>query len=137
MAVGQILLEKSVPVADAVSVERHAHGGGGIQKTGGQTAQAAVAQGVIGDLLKGGDIRPVFRHGILHLREDPQIQKIGVDQPPHEKFRREIVGALFAPHGGPCLLDLSAILPHDKFGDEIVLLRHRHAAEFCPLHLRR
>ena len=46
-------------------MERHAHGGGRIQEAGSQPSQAAVAQSVIGNLLKDGYVHPILRHGLL------------------------------------------------------------------------
>ena len=137
VALGEILLEESVPIADTVSVEGNPHGGGGIQEAGRQATKSAVAQRVIGDLLKNGYIHPVFRHSVPHLIQNSQIQQIGVDQSAHQKLRREVIGALLPPHLFPGLLDLSTALPHHKFGHEIVLLRHRHTRKTCPFHLRR
>ena len=137
VALGEILSEEAVPIADAVSVEGNPHSGGGIQEAGRQATKSAVAQCVIGDLLKDPYIHPVFRHGVPYLIQDSQVQQIGVDQPPHQKFRREVIGTLFPPHRFPGFLDLATVLPHHKFGHEIVLLRHRHTRKTCPFHLRR
>ena len=107
-AVGELLVEQAVVIVQAHAIPGQAQGRNGIQKTGGQTAQSAIAQ-------RG--LRLVFlqsRQGAAHFvekgadrLEQAQGQKVIAEQLAQQKFGREVVelapGVGGRQGGGPLL----------------------------------
>ena len=96
VAVDQLLLEQAEPVADAHAGARDAQEGHGVQETGGQTAQAAVAQA--GVALHLAELVQVLAHVAQAGADDvlnAHVEQIVVEQAPDEELHGEIVDLFF------------------------------------------
>ena len=67
-------------------------GGGGVQVAGGQTAQAAVAQGRVLDILHIAQVGALGGKQLFHLVIDAQAEKVVVPQAAHEPFGADVAG---------------------------------------------
>ena len=92
----EALLEEAEAVPQAVAGQGNALGDGAVQEAGGQTAQAAVAQGGVLDVLQLGQIHALFGEGLADGLENAHIEEVGVDQTAHEVLGGEVVGLAMA-----------------------------------------
>ena len=92
----EALLEEAEAVPQAVAGQGNALGDGAVQEAGGQTAQAAVAQGGVLDVLQLGQIHALFGEGLADGFENAHIEEVGVDQTAHEVLGGEVVGLAMA-----------------------------------------
>ena len=90
------LLEQAETVAQAVAAQRDPAGDRAVQIAGRQTAQAAVAQRRVLDLLQTGQVDPLPGEGIFHFVQDAEIEKVVVYQPADQIFGRKIKSLPFA-----------------------------------------
>ena len=90
-------------VADAITVAGNAQGRHAFHETGGQTTQAAIAQGCIGfeqaDAL---DVQAQFGHGFAGDFQQPQVAQAVIQKATDQKFQRQVINAF---------LDLAVDLP--------------------------
>ena len=94
----QPLAEQAVVVVEAHPVPVETQGGDGIQKTGGKTAQTAVAQGGLRLLvLHLGQGAAVGGQQPLRLLQQAQVDQIGPQQAAHQKLRREVIQLPLSP----------------------------------------
>jgi hypothetical protein len=96
-AIDKALVKQAVFIADAVPVSRNAQGCQGIEKTSGQPAKAAVAEG--GVVLFLPDLLEVVAHllqHILHLIIKTEIDKAVAQGAADEKLQRKVVDPLLA-----------------------------------------
>ena len=120
IAVPPALLEQAVLIPDAVAVQRQIVGGGGVKEAGGETPQAAVAQGAVLDLLEHVDIQPVLGEGRFHLVQQAQVVEVVIDHAARKILGGEIVSAP-AP-----LMHMTALVPgvgdavHDQLAQGVV-----------------
>ena len=101
-APGELLMEQAVVIVQAHAVAGQVQRGDGVQKAGGQPAQAAVAQGGLGlvFLQRGeGAAHPVQQGA--HLVEQAQGQQVVAQQLAHQEFGRKIVEFALPGGGGP------------------------------------
>ena len=91
-AVDEALLEQAEAVVQAVAGQGRAVGGGGVQIAGGETAQAAVAQGGVLDILHIAQVGSLGGEQRLHLVVDAQAEQVVVPQTAHEPFGADIAG---------------------------------------------
>ncbi len=104
LAFHDFLLKEAQLVADGVPGGGNLQGGHGVQVAGGQTAQAAVAQGRVGLHLEdvtGFEAQMV--QGLLELGQQPQVVGVLHQAPAHEEFHGQVVDLL--------LLVLAGFLP--------------------------
>ena len=86
------LVEQAVVVVEARAVAGQVQGRDGVQKAGGQTAQAAVAQGGLPLLLLDfGQIQAVTGQYRPRLVKEPQTDEVVGQQLADKKFRRDVV----------------------------------------------
>ena len=97
---GEYLAEQAVVVVQPHPVPGQAQGGDGVQEAGGQTGQAAVAQGGLGlGLLHLGQAAAPLLQKRVRLVIEAQGQQVVGEQLAQEKFRGEVV-QLPLPLGG-------------------------------------
>ena len=94
----QPLAEQAVVVVEAHPIPVEAQRGDGIQKTGSQTAQTAVAQrGLRLLVLHLGQGAAVGGQQPLRLLQQAQVDQIGPQQTAHQKFRGEVIQLPLSP----------------------------------------
>ena len=86
------LLEQAVFEPQAVAGQRHIAGHRAVQEAGGQPAEAAVAEGVVLDVLQNRRIRALFRKQALRVLQQAHAVQIVVDQPAHQILHGQIEG---------------------------------------------
>jgi len=108
------LLEQAEAVAQAVARERQIAGRRTVEEAGSQSAETAVAERRVLDLLEAGQIDTLFRECLFNIVEDAHIEEIAVYEPADQIFSREVERAasllLAALGGGPAVVDLH----HDR-----------------------
>ena len=108
LIVFQLLVKQALVIVQTSAVAAEVQGGDGVQKTGSQTAQTAVAQrGLVLGFLDEGELSAVAGQQFLCLVEQAQIDEIVAEQLADEKLRRHIIQlalALGGGHGGHLLL---------------------------------
>ena len=118
IAVFERLAEEPVAVADTVAVEGDVLARGSIEIAGGEAPEPPVAEGGVLHLL---ELCKVLAHALQSLArflEDPEVEQVGIDGAPHQKFCREVPAAaaprtaLFAP--------VRIRLLHDRLGDGVI-----------------
>ena len=112
------LLEQAELVAQAVAGQGDVAAGGAVQEAGSQSAQTAVAQRVVFNLLQNGQIHATLREQLLHLFENAKVIQIGVNQTANQILGRDIV-SLAAVHTGAL-----AVIP-------VIGNRHHHGFTQC------
>ena len=101
-AVHKFLVEQAVMVVQAHAVAGQVQRGDGIQETGGQAAQAAVAQrGLRLVLLQGGQRAAHLIQQRPHRTKQAQGQQVVAQQLAHQELGREIVELALPRGGGP------------------------------------
>ena len=76
----EALLEQAELIAQAVAGQGNVGGSGAVQEAGSQTAQAAVAQSIVLDILQNRQIHAPLGEQLLHLIQNAQIEQVAVDQ---------------------------------------------------------
>ncbi len=85
------LLEQAVLVSETITGQRYVDGDGGVQEARSQAAQAAIAEGVILDILQDGDVHAALSQQRAHLIQVPQAEQVVVHHAAHQILRRHIV----------------------------------------------
>ena len=117
-AVVEVLLEQAVAIPQAKAVKRQAVRSGGIEEACGQTAQAAVAERVVLDLLEDGGINSVFLQVLIAFIEEAEIQQIVVDQAAYQELSGKVACTLLLLRFVPSL----GKLRHSGAGDGLIKL---------------
>ena len=102
-AFDKLLFEQPVAEPQPVTGQRDAAGDGAVQKAGGQPAEAAVAEGIILDILQNGEIDAPILQRLAHVIQQPHAVQIVVNKAAHQVFHGKIVGL---PMGKPGILPL-------------------------------
>ena len=102
----------------AKAVKRQAVRSGGIEEACGQTAQAAVAERVVLDLLEDGGINSVFLQVLIAFIEEAEIQQIVVDQAAYQELSGKVACTLLLLRFVPSL----GKLRHSGAGDGLIKL---------------
>jgi hypothetical protein len=114
------LPEQAEAVAQAVARERQVAGRRAVEEAGGQSAEAAVAERRVLDLLEAGQIDALFGERLLDVVENAHIEEVAVDQAADQILGREVERAaslLLAALGGrPAVVDLH----HDRKAQTLV-----------------
>ena len=141
-----LLLEDAQLIANRIAGGRDLQGGHGVQITGGQAAQTAVAQAGIRLLLKkiGGRVPKVLQR-LLQGVQQTQIVGVLLQRAPHEKFHGQVVDltllVLPDPVSGLHLMGRHDVPQHqgagleDVVGTGILHVASEVAAEFSDYHL--
>ena len=108
-AVFKALLEKTEAVAQAVAAQRHAAGGGAVHIARGKTAQTAVAESRVLDLLKTGEIDAALGKHPAHFVENAEIEKVIVYEPPDKILGGEIIRLALSGAAGA---GFGPVVPH-------------------------
>ena len=87
----KFLLKEAKPVPQAIAGQGQIAGGGRVQEAGRQTAQAAVTQSRILNVLHAGQVHAHLQEGLLQLVQNPQIIEVAVHQAANEIFCRKVV----------------------------------------------
>jgi len=96
-AVGKLLAEEAVYVADAVAIGRHLDGRHAFHETGGETAEAAVTEGCIWlQARNDGNIDAERGERVANLFHEAEVRDRIAHQAADEEFEREVVNALVA-----------------------------------------
>ena len=91
-AVGvKALLEQAKLVAQAVAGQGNVGRRGAVQEAGRQTAEAAVAQGIVLDVLENRQIDAVLGEQLLHLVQNAQIEQVGIHQTANQVLGRDVI----------------------------------------------
>ena len=86
------LLEQTKAITQAVAGQGDVAACGAVQEAGSQTAETAVAQCRVLDILQHGQIHAPLGKELLHFFQNAQIIQVAVNQPADQVFRGEIVG---------------------------------------------
>ena len=119
-AVLEGLLEQAEAVAQTVAAQGDAAGDGAVQIAGRQTAQTAVAQGGVLDLLEAGQIHALPGERVFHLVEYSEIEQVVVDQPADQVLGGKIEGFAFARAMGTGFGPVVADGQHHRAGQRVV-----------------
>ena len=87
----KLLLEQAETVTKTVAGQRDIGAGSAIQEAGSQSAQTAVTQRCIFNVLQNGKIHATLREQLLHFIQNAQIVQVGVYQTANQVFCRNIV----------------------------------------------
>ncbi len=105
-AIHKALLKQAVAIPEAIAGQRHLMGHCTVQEAGCQPSQAAVAKGVILNILQAGKIHIPLRQQLFRVLQQSQAEQIVVHHAAYQIFRRQVIGLplaltlLFALHPG-------------------------------------
>ncbi len=114
------LLEQAEAVAQTIARQRQVERGGAVEEAGGQTAETAVAERCVLNMLQTGQIDALFGEGGLHFAQDAEVKEVAVDKSSDQILRRKIKCAaarrLTALGLGPVVADLH----HDDLAQRLM-----------------
>lgn len=94
IAVHDLLVEDAEVVAETIADRRQAQRGHGIEKTGGQTTQAAIAEARVHFTVSQGLIvQAQFRHGVAAATFQLQVDDVISEQAANQELERKIIDA--------------------------------------------
>ena len=95
VAIIDLLLKETILIVNAIAIPRHVQGGQGVQETGRQTTEAAIAQGGIAlALLHHAQLHSEGVQRFLTQRKETEIIQVVAQRAAHEKLDGQIVYAL-------------------------------------------
>ena len=123
------LLEQTVFIADAVSVEGDVAGCRRIKEAGSEPSESAVAEGSVLYILKHIDICAVLRQYLLSLIKKACAVKIIVYSTSHQELRRQIVCSAMLVVTALRLIPQGSDIGHHCTGNGIVELPSRGVSD--------
>ena len=90
------LLEKTILITNAVTVERYFHSSGTVEIASCKTAKTAVTESCIVDIFKYIDVNALFLEHLLYILKNTEAVKVVVHHSTHKKFSREVVSSALA-----------------------------------------
>ena len=132
-AVLETLPEQAVAVAQAVAGQGNIVGHGAVHKASGQAAQAAVAEGVVLNILQDRQVDALFRQQTAAFLQHVHAEQVVVHQAAHQEFGAQVVnllGALFLAGVAGIAAALHNFIAHHQGQGLVQLLRRgvRHVA---------
>ena len=132
-AVFKALLEKAEAVAQTVAAQRHAAGGGAVHIARGETAEAAVAERRVFDLLEAREVDTALGKGAAHFVENAEIEEVAVHEPPDEIFGGEIKRLALSGAAGAGLGPVVCHGDHHRAAERVVQMLGRGLGETLVL----
>ncbi len=109
-------------VAQTVAAQGQVAGSGGVHEAGSQTAQTAVAQSVVLDVLQDGQVHALGGEQGLHLVQDAQVEQVAVHQTADQELGGDVVGLAALGTGGLACAPVLVDGHHDSLAQSVVQL---------------